>query len=875
MPAGVTYLWDFGEPGTPDNSSTKRTGTHVYCTPGDKVVSLKLSNKSAPITKTIKVGQLPFIYFGKDENDTTMTICPGQELTLKAFGKVGKPNYPVDLVWFPDGQTTDEIKLKKSGCYSVKVTDPSTGCSVEAKMNVKLCGEKGANSNPTVIYAMGSGAAIEFTTSASNPRVVSGATNVPNGVATLKDIGGLILYTDGVNVFGENNRPILYSNPTQKINTDIANSQGVSIVPKTPCLGCQSEYYIFNLGKNSAGDNVVYYSIVDMKLNGGKGAISTINKLLNPTNVTSKISAIPGPDQQFYWLVSQDAKTGDLMSYKVTKEGITAPIISTGSTSISASSGSSGTMKGSFDFSKLAITSPDAKMSSIDMYTYDPSTGKSSLAYTIPLGKPLPQVYGVEFSTNGNVLYVSMQGDGVNVPSEIWQFDLKSKDITKILATKSVIYSSLDKIGALQMDPVSNTVIYVTFEGGNTLATISQTDRLNSDIDPKNRPIFTRNAITFPAGVTTGKGLPGVVPPKNDSSGPSIEGPNCEGTTFSFKISQKLCDPLNNDRIDWKIYQTHLDPFLNKDGIIVPFDPANTIIYSYTGDVLKYDFATSGKYVVTAAISNSCTQNFLLDAQEFDIDVLKPATIIPEINKVISCNTNPVPLSLLTSPSSPNLIYSWSNGDKTPTANVRYPGGKIDLELTDFMTKCSVKLSSQVNFIQKETYVPTKDYSICKYEPKAFDLILYGPSSDLKFKWEFNSSIVGNSTKVRVSQPGTYTLSITDLENCELKVPIEVKDKCEPTILTPNVFTPNDDKKNDFFIPLPKFPTRAHILGLQIFNRWGELLYSTKGPEFSWDGKVNGSRVPQDSYVWQLQYESLDYPERGVLTDRGGVIVIY
>ncbi len=62
---------------------------------------------------------------------------------------------------------------------------------------------------------------------------------------------------------------------------------------------------------------------------------------------------------------------------------------------------------------------------------------------------------------------------------------------------------------------------------------------------------------------------------------------------------------------------------------------------------------------------------------------------------------------------------------------------------------------------------------------------------------------------------------------------------------------------------------------MQIFNRWGELLFTTKGPEFAWDGKVNGIRVPQESYVWQLQYESLDYPERGTLTDRGGVIIIY
>jgi len=35
-PAGTTYFWDFGEPNTPGNTSTKATGIHQYCSPGKK-----------------------------------------------------------------------------------------------------------------------------------------------------------------------------------------------------------------------------------------------------------------------------------------------------------------------------------------------------------------------------------------------------------------------------------------------------------------------------------------------------------------------------------------------------------------------------------------------------------------------------------------------------------------------------------------------------------------------------------------------------------------------------------------------------------------------------------------------------------------------
>ncbi|WP_395768511.1 gliding motility-associated C-terminal domain-containing protein [Aquirufa sp.] len=883
MPTGTTYLWDFGEPGTPDNTSTSRTGSHLYCTPGEKTVTLKLSTSPTPIIKRIRVGELPFIYLGKDQNEESMTICNGQKVELKAFGKVGKPNFPVTVNWYPNGETTDNISLSKSGCYSVKVTEPTTGCTVEAKMQVKICGERDPDQNliknAKAMY-MGVGAAIQFQGSVDNPVPIPGKTNVPNGVAKMEDpsmVNGLIFYTDGVKIFDKNNQPIVFSDPSKNLNADITNSQGVTIIPKTACKGCQSEYYVFTLGKNSAGENLVYYSIVDMKLNGGKGAISVINQLLNPIPVTSKLIALQG-GQGYYWLVAQDAKTGDLLTYKVSELGISASTSSSGGKAFTKSSGVSGTTKSNIDWTKMAVTLPDVNMSSIDMYSLDPATGKSTFEYNIPLGKPLPQVYGVEFSQNNQVLYVSMQGDGSTVPSEIWQFDLSSKDPIKILASKSVLFSSMDKIGALQMDPVYNTVIFVSFEGSSSLAKISQTNGLNTDIDTLMRPKFVRNAVTFPAGVTTQLGLPPNLPVPNTPSGPpSISGPICEGTVFKFSIDQKLCDPLNNDKIVWNIYNTVLNPIPDKDGIMVPLDPGTTRIHTFTGNVLAYDFPTSGKYVITATISNSCIKDFLLDAQEFDIEVIKPTSIITEINKFFKCNPTSIPIALTSTPPSTNLAYLWSNGDKTPVANIRPPGGKVNLLLGDTKTKCSVRLNTQVNFLEVKNFIPSNTYSICMDNPKPFDLQLGGPTTNLKFEWTFGSgtSVISTQNKVRVTQAGKYVVKVTDIDNCSISHTVEVSDKCEPILLTPNVFTPNGDGKNDLFVPQPKSAKRARILGLQIFNRWGELLFTTKGPEFSWDGKVNGTRVPQQSYVWQLQYESLDYPERGVLTDRGGVLVVY
>ena len=69
-------------------------------------------------------------------------------------------------------------------------------------------------------------------------------------------------------------------------------------------------------------------------------------------------------------------------------------------------------------------------------------------------------------------------------------------------------------------------------------------------------------------------------------------------------------------------------------------------------------------------------------------------------------------------------------------------------------------------------------------------------------------------------------------------------------IYIPNTFTPNGDGLNDGFqakgVGITKF-------SIQIYDRWGHLLYETNDIENSWDGTVRGSEEPikQDTYAWK------------------------
>lgn len=59
---------------------------------------------------------------------------------------------------------------------------------------------------------------------------------------------------------------------------------------------------------------------------------------------------------------------------------------------------------------------------------------------------------------------------------------------------------------------------------------------------------------------------------------------------------------------------------------------------------------------------------------------------------------------------------------------------------------------------------------------------------------------------------------------------------------------------------------------LQIFNRWGERLFSTTNQEIAWDCKYKGEIVPQGTYVWVAKYR---YPGKRneVMTEKGSFII--
>ncbi|OCX51131.1 hypothetical protein BEL04_20695 [Mucilaginibacter sp. PPCGB 2223] len=99
---------------------------------------------------------------------------------------------------------------------------------------------------------------------------------------------------------------------------------------------------------------------------------------------------------------------------------------------------------------------------------------------------------------------------------------------------------------------------------------------------------------------------------------------------------------------------------------------------------------------------------------------------------------------------------------------------------------------------------------------------------------------------------GIYYIKATNKFGCYTikAIAVTVNPPPPPTITAPNTFTPNNDGVNDYFgITISGYGT---FKNLKIYNRLGELLFTSYDINKLWDGKFDGKPVPGGTYYWVL-----------------------
>ncbi len=124
------------------------------------------------------------------------------------------------------------------------------------------------------------------------------------------------------------------------------------------------------------------------------------------------------------------------------------------------------------------------------------------------------------------------------------------------------------------------------------------------------------------------------------------------------------------------------------------------------------------------------------------------------------------------------------------------------------------------------------------------------------------------------SVAGCYAVTAIDSYDNESELSNTIcVDNC-PNYELPNVFTPNEDGKNDVFRAFPDWRFVKEIK-LEVYNRWGQVVYETKDPNFKWDGtnQSNGQPASAGTYYYNLTTYEL-YLDKTVAKTQEGTITI-
>lgn len=277
--------------------------------------------------------------------------------------------------------------------------------------------------------------------------ITNGRLNTGEGCATISNADGVLkFYTDGSTVYTKNHAIMVNG---LGLMGDNSATQSAVVAPHP---GDTSVFYIFTIDAVQNGlKNGLRYSIVDMRLNGGNGEVTTKNVLLY-TPSAEKVTAIKHGNDIDFWIISHRYGNNEFVAYKLTKAGLNLTPVSSkvgtphagGTTSNPISNGkgnSQGYLKTSPKADKIAVAI--IKSGLFEIFDFDNKTGKLSNPQTSPVA--VPGAYGVEFSPDGSKLYL----DSYYANGAIYQYDMQAPNIftSRVLLTTG---NSSVRFGAIQ-----------------------------------------------------------------------------------------------------------------------------------------------------------------------------------------------------------------------------------------------------------------------------------------------------------------------------------------------------------------------------------------------------------------------------------------
>jgi len=295
----------------------------------------------------------------------------------------------------------------------------------------------------------------------------------------------------------------------------------------------------------------------------------------------------------------------------------------------------------------------------------------------------------------------------------------------------------------------------------------------------------------------------------------------------------------------------------------------------YAAEPGTYTYSTWGEYTIQLIGTNG----YCSDTAYQTIDILPPPPIADFTGPASGC----VPLTVQFDNLSQNALSSfwsfgdggqanatnpiytyWQPGTYTVTLEVSGYDGSVDVMIQEYIIEVYPSALAIFTVTPNEVNVPGQPVYCLNLSQNAN-----------QYEWNFGDGNTSNETNPihYFGYEGIY--SVTLIANNEYNCPdtMTVVDAVYATAVGlldyPNAFTPNTTSPgngsydafgydNDAFFPMHRGVLEYR---LQIFNKWGELLFESKNVNIGWNGYYRDQLCRQDVYVWKAQARFVDGQE--------------
>ncbi len=165
------------------------------------------------------------------------------------------------------------------------------------------------------------------------------------------------------------------------------------------------------------------------------------------------------------------------------------------------------------------------------------------------------------------------------------------------------------------------------------------------------------------------------------------------------------------------------------------------------------------------------------------------------------------------------------------------------------------------------------DFTFNPSEPKMLDFTYFTDNSKLEDRWEWDfgdgyfSTMESPAHAFETHNTYNVTLIASTQYGCADTTTKQVTIKSIPLYWFPNAFTPaNSEDRNDEFGIVT--PLRITDFEFTIYNRWGQLVFSTNDPNEKWDGRYNEEMCQPGQYVYIASFKN---PEKEIKVYKGTV----